>query len=83
VTALVPRFTLATLKVHPVDRLPAWKSQLLTGAQVAARLPPAGPGTPDPDVITSARQPGYETPASFVDLGGGRYRYVFANALTG
>jgi OmcA/MtrC family decaheme c-type cytochrome len=83
VTTLEPRFTLATLTDHPVDGLRTWKSQLLTGRQVAARLPPAGPGTPDPDVVTSARQPGSETPQSIVELGVGRYRYVFANALTG
>jgi OmcA/MtrC family decaheme c-type cytochrome len=82
-TALSPRFTLATLTAHPVDGLREWKSQLLTGSQTAAKLPPTGPGTPDPEILTSARQPGYETPASFVDLGGGRYRYVFANALVG
>jgi OmcA/MtrC family decaheme c-type cytochrome len=82
VTALRPRFTLATLSENPVDGLRAWRSRLLTGSQVAARLPPAGPGTPDPDVLTSARQPGAETPAAFVDLGGGRFRYVFAGALS-
>jgi OmcA/MtrC family decaheme c-type cytochrome len=80
VFALAPRFTLATLKDHPVDGLRAWESQLLTGAQVAARLPPAGPGTPDPEILTSVRQPGYEIPAALVDLGSGRYRYVFAIA---
>ncbi len=82
VTALEPRFTLATLSAHPVDGIPSWKSQLLTGPQVAARVPPGGPGTPDPDVLTSVRQPGFETPTSLIDLGGGRFRYVFAIALS-
>ncbi len=82
VKALAPRFTLATLTQHPLDGLPEWKSQLLTGSQVATNLPTGGPGS-DPEILTSARQPGSETPASFVDLGNGRYRYVFANALSG
>ncbi len=80
VKALAPRFTLATLADHPVDGFREWRSELLNGQQTAARLPTAGPW--DPDAITSARQPGSETPASFVELGGGRYRYVFAKALT-
>ncbi len=80
VTALAPRFTLATLTTHPVDGLSEWRSELLTGVQTAPRLPTAGPW--DPDAISSARQPGSETPASLVDLGGGRFRYVFAKALT-
>lgn len=83
VNALAPRFTLATLTDQPVDGFRAWKSLLLTGSQVAAKLPPGGPGTPDPEILTSARQPGSEAPASFIDLGNGRYRYVFADALTG
>ncbi len=83
VTALSPRFTLATLTAHPVDNLREWKSQLLTGSQTAAKLPAGGPGTPDPEILTSARQPGSETPASFVELGDGRFRYVFASALVG
>jgi OmcA/MtrC family decaheme c-type cytochrome len=82
VTTLGPRFTLATLSKHPVDGLLEWKSQLLTGSQTAAALPPSGPGTPPSLVIVKAKQPGSETPASFVDLGDGRYEYVFANALT-
>jgi OmcA/MtrC family decaheme c-type cytochrome len=82
VMALGPRFTLATLKTHPVDGFPAWKSQLLTGKQVAAKLPPGGPGTPAALVLTNARQPGFEAPSSLVDLGAGRFRYVFQNALT-
>jgi OmcA/MtrC family decaheme c-type cytochrome len=81
VNVLAPRFTLATLSTHPVDGLPAWKSALLTGAQTAAALPPSGPGTPGPLVVAAAQQPGSETPASFVDLGAGRFRYVFASAL--
>jgi hypothetical protein len=40
VTALDPRFTLATLSAHPVDGLRAWKSQLLNGPQVTGALPP-------------------------------------------
>jgi OmcA/MtrC family decaheme c-type cytochrome len=79
---LEPRFTLATLADHPVDRLREWKSLLLTGEQIATRLPPSGPGTPDPEILTSARQPGSEASGSFVDLGGGRYRYVFKDALS-
>jgi OmcA/MtrC family decaheme c-type cytochrome len=81
VMALEPRFTLATLTAHPVDGIPSWKSQLLTGAQVAPKLPPGGPGTPGPQLLTSVRQPGWEAPASLIDLGGGRYRYVFEDAL--
>ena len=79
--ALDPRFTLATLTSHPVDGLRAWKSQLLTGSQTAASLPPSGPGTDPALVVTSARQPGSETPASLTDLGGGRFQYVFATPL--
>jgi OmcA/MtrC family decaheme c-type cytochrome len=81
VNGLSPRFTVATLSAHPVDGLRAWKSQLLTGSQTAPSLPPSGPGTPPGLVITGARQPGSETPATLVDLGDGRYRYVFLNAL--
>ena len=82
VRALDPRFTLATLTAHPVDGLRAWKSQLLTGSQTAASLPPSGPGTDPSFVVTNARQPGSETPAVLVDLGGGQFRYVFANPLS-
>jgi OmcA/MtrC family decaheme c-type cytochrome len=81
VLALRPLFALATLKDHPVDGLRAWKSELLTGRQVAPQLPPGGPGTPPGAVLTNARQPGYEEAASLVDLGDGRFRYVFENAL--
>ena len=82
VEALDPRFTLATLSAHPVDGLRAWKSQLLNGPQVAVALPPSGPGTPAALVLANVRQPGAETPASLVDLGDGRFRYVFTTALT-
>ncbi len=82
VEALDPRFTLATLSAHPVDGLRAWKSQLLNGPQVAVALPPSGPGTPAALVLANVRQPGAETPTSLVDLGDGRFRYVFATALT-
>lgn len=83
VTALGPRFTLATLGFHPVDGLRAWRSQLLTGSQTAASLPPSGPGTPAGLVVTGARQPGGETPAALLDLGDGRFRYTFTKALSG
>jgi OmcA/MtrC family decaheme c-type cytochrome len=61
VNALAPRFTLATLTDHPVDGFRAWKSLLLTGSQVAAKLPRADPVRPI-RILTSARQPGSETP---------------------
>jgi OmcA/MtrC family decaheme c-type cytochrome len=82
VLALAPRFTLAILRENPVDGFPAWESRLLTGAQVAKRLPPGGPGTPAALVLTNARQPGSEAAAALVDLGGGRFKYVFADPLT-
>jgi OmcA/MtrC family decaheme c-type cytochrome len=82
VKALDPRFTLATLSGHPVDQLRAWKSQLLTGTTVKY-LAPSGPGTPQGNVLTNVKQPSYEKPGSaLIDLGGGRYRYVFANPLS-
>ena len=83
--ALDPRFTLATLSAHPVDRLRAWRSQLLNGSQTAASLLPSGPGTDPSLVVTSARQPGSETPASaaLTEIGGGRFQYVFATPLSG
>jgi len=81
VKALAPRFTLATLADHPVDGFREWRSELLTGSQVAPKLPTGGPGS-DPEILTSARQPGYETTGTFVDLGDGHIRYVFASALT-
>jgi len=82
VLALAPRFTFATLTSHPVDGLRAWKSQVLVGT-IVPKVRPSGPGTPDPEVLTSVAQPGAETPSAFVDLGGGRYRYVFRTALSG
>ncbi len=82
VKALDPRFTLATLSAHPVDGLSAWRSQLLTGTQTAAQLPPSGPGTPPGAVLSAARQPGSETPATLLDLGGGRFRYVFTGPIS-
>jgi OmcA/MtrC family decaheme c-type cytochrome len=82
VQALDPRFTLATLTAHPVDGLRAWKSQILNGPQVAASLPTSGPGTPSAGVLTGVRQPGAETPAALLDLGDGRFRYVFVTAVT-
>jgi OmcA/MtrC family decaheme c-type cytochrome len=81
VTALAPRFTLATLSTHPVDGLPAWTSQLLTGSQTATSLPPAGPGTPAALVVAGARQPGAESGAAFDEIGPGRFRYVFQATL--
>jgi len=80
VTALAPRFTLAKLTDHPADGQRAWESLILTGAQVAPTLQPGGPD--DPEVLTSVRQPGSET-GSLLALGEGRFRYVFANAVTG
>jgi OmcA/MtrC family decaheme c-type cytochrome len=83
VTALLPRFTLATLGSHPVDGIRAWRSQLLTGSQTATALPPSGPGTPPALVVAGARQPGAESPVSLLELGDGRFRFQFANALSG
>jgi len=80
VTALAPRFTLATLTSHPEDGLRAWRSEILNGTTIA-KLRPSGPATLDADVLTSVQQPGAETPTSLVELGGGRYRYVFATVL--
>ena len=80
-TALAPRFTLAKLTDHPADGLRAWESLILTGKHVAPTLRPGGPD--DPEVLTSVRQPGPEIPASLIDLGEGRFRYVFATAVTG
>ncbi len=82
VLALAPRFTFATLTSHPVDGLRAWKSQVLVGT-IVPKVRPSGPGTPDPEVLTSVAQPGAETPSTLVELGGGRYRYVFRTALSG
>lgn len=83
VPVLDPRFTLAALSAHPVDGLRAWRSQILNGSQTAASLPPAGPGTDPSLVVTSARQPGSETPSIITDLGGGRFQYVFVTPLSG
>jgi OmcA/MtrC family decaheme c-type cytochrome len=82
VTALGPSLTLATLTAHPVDGLREWRSEVLTGVQTAASLPPSGPGTDPQYVISGARQPGSETPATLLDLGGGHFRYVFATTLS-
>ncbi len=81
VTALAPRFTLAKLTDHPADGQRAWESLLPTGARIAPILRPGGPD--DPQVLTSVQQPGAETPAAMVDLGEGRFRYVYAHAVTG
>ncbi len=78
---LRPTWTLAFLGTDPVSSLPAWQSHLLTGAQTMAQLPIAGPGTPAPWVLANARQPGTETGGALADLGGGGFRYTFANAL--
>jgi OmcA/MtrC family decaheme c-type cytochrome len=78
--ALAPAFTLATLSVHPVDGLAAWKSLLLTGRQTAAQLPPGGPGTPPAQVLPNARQPGSESDGTLAGSDGA-FTYVFANAL--
>lgn len=83
VAELQPRFTLATLSAHPVDQLPAWRSHVLTGAQVVPSLPLTPPGA-DPRVsVTDARQPGAESlaPGSLADLGGGEFIYAFATPL--
>jgi OmcA/MtrC family decaheme c-type cytochrome len=82
VAALDPRFTLATLSVHPVDGIPAWRSQILTGTTVP-NLAPSGPGTPASAVLTNVKQPRYEKgAASLVDLGGGRFRYALTHAIS-
>lgn len=78
--ALEPSFTLAALSRHPVDGLAAWKSLLLTGAQTAPALPPAGPGTPPALVVADARQPGAERTGTFAGADGA-FTYAFANAL--
>jgi len=77
---LRPAFTLAGLAREPVSDLPAWRSYLPLGRQRIARLPVAGPGTPDAAVLLDVRQPGAEE-AQPEDLGGGRFRHVFATAL--
>ncbi len=82
VTALAPRFTLATLGVHPLDGFPAWKSELLTGSAISS-LPLSSPATPEVLPLSNVKQPGSESSGQLVGLGGGRFRYVFANALVG
>jgi OmcA/MtrC family decaheme c-type cytochrome len=77
---LRPAFTLAGLGVEPVSGLPAWRSYLPLGPQGIARLPVAGPGTPDAQVLLGVRQPGAEE-AHPQDLGDGRFRHVFETAL--
>jgi OmcA/MtrC family decaheme c-type cytochrome len=79
--ALEPSFTLAALGVEPVTGVPAWYSHLLTGAQTAASLPIAGPGTPPAQVLTDARQPGVDAGGTVTDLGDGTFIYTFATAL--
>jgi OmcA/MtrC family decaheme c-type cytochrome len=80
VATLAPTFTLAALSVHPVDGLASWKSLLLTGWQVAPKLPPGGPGTPPDKIVENARQPGYESTGTLTG-GDGAFTYVFANEL--
>jgi OmcA/MtrC family decaheme c-type cytochrome len=84
--ALTPSWTLAWLGVEPVSGLRAWRSLLLLGSTTVASLPPAGPGTPAAQVMTSVRQPSGETSGSAtagptVELGAGRFKYTFANGL--
>ncbi|HEX9240999.1 MAG TPA: hypothetical protein VF875_01020 [Anaeromyxobacter sp.] len=80
VKALAPRFTLARLTDHRSgDGQRAWESLLLTGAHVASVVQPGGPD--DPTYLTSVRQPGHEEGTDLVDLGGGRFRYVFSQPL--
>lgn len=79
--ALAPSWTLAWLSVEPVSGLPAWRSLILTGSQVAASLPPGGPGTPDSLRLAAVRQPGAESSGDTVELGDGRFTYTFADAL--
>jgi OmcA/MtrC family decaheme c-type cytochrome len=78
--ALRPAFTLAGLAVEPVSRLPAWRSYLPLGPQRIARLPVAGPGTPEAEVLLDVHQPGAEE-AQPEDLGAGRFRHAFATPL--
>jgi OmcA/MtrC family decaheme c-type cytochrome len=85
VRALAPSWTLAGLSVDPVTAdagvpVPAWQSYLLTG-QTIASLPIDGPGTPDPFVLTSTRQPGSDAGGAIQDLGGGSFTYTFAATL--
>jgi OmcA/MtrC family decaheme c-type cytochrome len=80
VMGLEPRFTLAKLTDHPADGQRTWESLLLTGAHVVPVLQPGGPD--DPDVLTNVRQPGYEE-GPLIDLGGGSYRYLFQQSVTG
>ena len=75
--ALAPNFTLAVLAPHPVDRLPAWKSLLLTGGQTTPSLPIGGPGSP---ALTGVRQPGAESSGTLAGEDGA-FTYAFAAAL--
>jgi OmcA/MtrC family decaheme c-type cytochrome len=76
---LRPAYTLAALGTDPASGLPAWRSWLLTGGQVAAALPVGGPGSTP--VLADARQPGTDAGGTFEDLGDGLYRYTYGFAL--
>ncbi|HEX7624740.1 MAG TPA: hypothetical protein VF400_14280, partial [Anaeromyxobacteraceae bacterium] len=78
--ALAPSFTLAALSTDPVSGIAAWKSRLLTGAELA-QLPPSGPGTPPDQILNDTRQPGVDVGGASEDLGAGSYRYRFGTAL--
>ena len=79
--SLAPLFTLAVLGTDPVSGLGAWRSLVLTGIQTLAQHPIGGPGTPPANVLVDVRQPWFEATGTLTDLGGGMFRYAFANAL--
>lgn len=96
-TGLAPNWTLAGLSIDPVSivdtpddatglvrpPVPAWTSYVLTGSGTLSSLPIDGPGTPDPWVLTSTKQPGSESSGVVQDLGGGNFTYTFNATLPG
>jgi OmcA/MtrC family decaheme c-type cytochrome len=78
---LAPNWTLAALSIDPVSGLPAWQSQLLTGAETLQQLPIDGPGTPPQFIAANVRQPGSESGGTVAAQGNGTFTYTFQNAL--
>jgi OmcA/MtrC family decaheme c-type cytochrome len=79
--ALAPAWTLAALEQEPVSTAPAWRSLVLTGAEVMVSLPIAGPGTPTEHVKLAVRQPGAEWSGTTADRGDGTFTYTFSKPL--
>jgi OmcA/MtrC family decaheme c-type cytochrome len=79
--ALAPAWTLAAVEKEPVSNVPAWRSLVLTGAEVLTSLPIAGPGTPAEHVKTAAPQPGAEWSGTTADHGDGTFTYTFSQPL--